>query len=217
VNQTSKGRLERLRTILRETEPLRAQLSVIQRMREWVLQAEHILSGAWASMPEEITNQEVGRCLDAWLQQLADALQAEGMSAEERRCLGQLLKVLTALRPWLTHCYDVVGLPRTNNDMELTIRAIKTRYRRISGRKNWNAYLLRYGRCVAYYEWWQQQPGGMEMLEARLPRVAAHRWRQVREQTRLCHRYQLNRYQLRHQPQRYLANLEERWTQALRM
>jgi hypothetical protein len=33
--------------------------------------------------------------------------------------------------------------------MERTIRAIKMQYRRISGRKNWNNYLLRYGRCVA--------------------------------------------------------------------
>jgi hypothetical protein len=217
VNQASKGRVPRLRSILRETEPVRAPLSVIRRMREWVLHTEHILSGAWASTPEEITNQQVGRRLDDWLGHLADVLQAEGTSAQERRCLEHLLKVLRALRPWLTHCYDVVGLPRTNNAMELTIRAIKMRYRRISGRKNWNAYLLRYGRCVAYYKWWEQQPGGMEQLEARLPRVSAHRWRQVREQTRLCHRYQLNRYQLRHQPQRYLANLEERWTQALRM
>jgi len=35
-------------------------------------------------------------------------------------------------------------------DMERTIRAIKMHYRRISGRKNWNTYLLRWGRCAAY-------------------------------------------------------------------
>jgi hypothetical protein len=38
-------------------------------------------------------------------------------------------------------------------DMEGYIRSLKTRYRRVSGRKNWNSYLLRYGRCVAYYDW----------------------------------------------------------------
>jgi len=186
-------------------------------MREWVLQAERILRGAWASTLDEITNQEVGRRFDAWLQQLATLLQGEETSAEEQRCAGQLLKVMTALRPWLTNCYDVAGLPRTNNEMELTIRAIKTRYRRISGRKNWNGYLLRYGRCVAYYEWWQHQPDGIKLLEARIPHVSPTLWRHVRQQTRVCHRYQLNRYQFRHQPQRYLASLENRWTQALRM
>jgi hypothetical protein len=108
-------------------------------------------------------------------------------------------------------------LPRTNNEMELTIRAIKTRYRRISGRKNWNGYLLRYGRCVAYYEWWQQQPDGTKQLEARILRVSPQHWRQVREQTRNCHHYQLNRYRFWHQPQCYLSELEDRWTQAPRM
>jgi hypothetical protein len=53
------------------------------------------------------------------------------------------------LRPGLVQCYDIDGFPRTNNEMERTIRAIKMHYRRISGRKNWNNYLLRYGRCVA--------------------------------------------------------------------
>ena len=167
--------------------------------------------------PEEITCQEVGRRFDEWLGQLAEALQAEGASPQQQRCLRHLFQVLTGLRPWLTCCYDVGGLPRTNNEMELTIRAIKTRNRRISGRNNWNAYLLRYGRCVAYYEWWQQQPQGNQQLEAHLLRVPAKRWRQVRQQTRLCHHYQLNRFRFRHHPQQYLAHLEERWTQALRM
>jgi len=48
--------------------------------------------------------------------------------------------------------------------MERTIRAIKMHYRRISGRKNWNQYLLRYGRCVASHAWWEQQTDGEALL-----------------------------------------------------
>src|SRR6266487_5609078 len=70
--------------------------------------------------------------------------------------LTEFLQVLSNLRPYLVQCYDREEFPRTNNDMEGSIRRLKTRYRRISGRKNWNAYLLRYGRSVAYYEWWEQ-------------------------------------------------------------
>jgi hypothetical protein len=33
-------------------------------------------------------------------------------------------------------------------------------FRRMSGRKNWNSYLLHYGRCVADYDWWEQQAKG---------------------------------------------------------
>ena len=60
-----------------------------------------------------------------------------------------LLKVLTHVRPGLVQWYDLADFPRTHNAMERMIRAIKMQYRRISGRKNWNHYLLRYGRCVA--------------------------------------------------------------------
>jgi len=55
--------------------------------------------------------------------------------------------------------------------MERTIRAIKMQYRRITGRKNWNKYLLRYGRCVAYQEWWLHQPDGEAQLHARLRQI----------------------------------------------
>ena len=80
-------------------------------MFEQVLQAEQILSGALAGTPEEITCQEVGRRFDEWLGHLAEALQVEGTSPQQQRCLGHLLQVLTGLRPWLTRCYDVADLP----------------------------------------------------------------------------------------------------------
>jgi hypothetical protein len=124
--------------------------------------------------------------------------------------LGHLLKVLTNLRPGLVQCYDIKGFPRTNNDMERTIRATKMHYRRISGRKNWNNYLLRYGRCVVYQEWWLHQPDGAELLQVRLQQVTSSSWRQ---ETRHRHLEQLNRYRFRHRPLEYLASLEKRWEQ----
>ncbi len=87
-------------------------------------------------------------------------------------------------------------------------------YRRISGRKNWNSYLLRYGRCVAYQEWWQQQPDGTASLQDRLKHVAPAAFRQVRQETRERHQEQLNRYRFRHRPLAYLQALEAKWEQA---
>lgn len=98
-------------------------------------------------------------------------LEAEGRTEDEQLRLRHLLKVMTHLRPGLVQCDDLAGFPRTNNDMERTIRAIKMHYRCISGRKNWNSYLLRYGRCVAYQEWWHQQPDGDGCLQTRLQQV----------------------------------------------
>lgn len=180
-------------------------------MREWAIKAEHILDGSWASSQEEISNAEVGRRLDEWLQDLTHFLEGEQRTEEEHLRLGHLLKVMSRLRPGLVQCYDLPDFPRTNIDLERTIRAIKMHYRRISGRKNWNRYLLRYGRCVAYQEWWLHQPNGQACLEDRLQHVAPNQWRQVRRQTRQCHQEQLNRYRFRHQPVVYLASLEAQW------
>jgi hypothetical protein len=214
VNHTCEKRLKRLKTIVRLQEEKQEVLAHIRAMRDWVLEVEHIFDGSWARHAEEISNAEVGRRLDAWLGRLATFVEADGRTEDEQLRLGHLLKVLTHLRPGLVQCYDVEGFPRTNNDMERTIRAVKMHYRRISGRKNWNSYLLRYGRCVAYQEWWQQQPDGDACLQTRLKHVAPAAFRQVRQETRDRHQEQLNRYRFRHRPLAYLQALEARWEQA---
>ncbi len=191
-------------------------LAQIKSMREWVLEVEHIFDGSWASQPEEISNAEVGRRFDAYLERLSHFVEAQERTEDEKFRLGHLFKVLTHLRPGLVQCYDIERFPRTNNEMERTIRAIKMHYRRISGRKNWNNYLLRYGRCVAYQQWWLHQPDGEVQLHARLQQVPASSWRQVRQETRHCHQEQLNRFRFRHRPLDYLALLERRWEQTTR-
>lgn len=214
MNHTCEKRLIRLKTIVSLHEEKKEVLAQIRSMREWVLEVEHIFDGSWAAHPEEISNAEVGRRLDACLSRLATFLQADGRTEDEQLRLGHLLKVLTHLRPGLVQCYDVEGFPRTNNDMERTIRAVKMHYRRISGRKNWNSYLLRYGRCVVYQEWWHHQPDGDARLQVRLTHVVPASWRQVRQETRDSHQEQLNRFRFRHRPRAYLTSLETRWEQA---
>jgi len=194
-------------------EEKKEALTAIRRMREWVIEAEPIFDGSWAHPGEVISNGEVGRRFDAYLGRLSCFLEAEERTDDEKLRLGHLLKVLTHLRPGLVQCYDREGFPHTNNEMERMIRAIKMQYRRISGRKNWNSYLLRYGRCVAYQEWWLHQPDGEAQLQARLRQVPPASWRQVRQQTRQCHMEQLNRFRFRHRPLDYLAALEMRWEQ----
>jgi len=194
-------------------EEKKEALTAIKRMREWVIEAEHIFEGSWARSEEVISNGEVGRRFDAYLGRLSCFLEAEERTDVEKLRLGHLLKVLTHLRPGLVQCYDRVGFPRTNNEMERMIRALKMQYRRISGRKNWNSYLLRYGRCVAYQEWWLHQPDGKAQLQARLRCVPSSAWRRVRQETRHCHREQLNRFRFRHKPLESLASLELRWEQ----
>jgi len=207
-------KLQRLQTILAERSGWASELAQVTRMRDWVLQAERILDGSWAPAGEVVTNARVAERLDAWRQKLAGLLSAGTLSELEQACLTQFLQVLSSLRPHLVQCYDRQDFPRTNNELERSIRGLKTQYRRVSGRKNWNSYLLRYGRSVAYAAWWEQDAVHQQQLEQRAARLDRTRWRQFRRETKAAQSEQLKRFRFRHKRQAYLTSLEERWAAA---
>jgi hypothetical protein len=190
------------------------QLEQVKRMRQWVLDAEHILDGSWATAEEGVSNEHVSRRFDRWWQTMNEHRTSGMLSSIELDCLHPFLRVLSNLRPYLIHCYDLEAFPRTNNDTERSIRAIKTRYRRISGRKNWNSYLLRYGRCVAFYDWWEQEPERSHQLEQRLRAVSPEHWRHTRQRTSDAQSEQLKRFRFHCKRDTYLASLETRWATA---
>ena len=195
-------------------------------MRQWVLDAEDILKGSWAHGPEQrkaceqsaakkpLTNKEVGLQWDTFLQKFSQEMTKEGRSPMERECLEEFLRVLHNLRPYLIQCYDVEDFPRTNNEMEGAIRKVKTRYRRISGRKNWSGYLLRHGRNVAFYEWWDANPQRWKRFERLAKNVDRQYWKQMRKETISAQSEQLKRFRFRHKREEFLATLEQRWAAA---
>jgi len=187
------------------------QLAQVTRMRQWVLEADHLLDGSWTRPGEIVSNQTVGRRLDRWRQTLARRLAKGTFSELEQACLTEFLQVLSNLRPYLVQCYDRQDFPRTNNELERSIRALKTQYRRVSGRKNWNSSLLRYGRCVAYAAWWEQDAAHQKLFEQRITRLDRVRWREVRQETKTTQSELLKRFRFRHKRQQFLASLEARW------
>ncbi len=132
-------KLARLKTIVAERAAWASQFVQVTCMHGWVVDVEHILDGSWAQPGEVVSNAAVGSRLDGWLEQMARQLTDGTLSELERECLTECLQVLSNLRPYLVQCYDRKDFPRTNNEMERSIRRLKTQYRRISGRKNWNA------------------------------------------------------------------------------
>lgn len=190
------------------------QLELVKRMRQWVLDAEHILDGSWVKPGECVSNEKVGRRFDRWRKMLARCLSDAKLSPVEQECLEQFLQVLSNLRPYLIRCYDRKEFPRTNNELERSIRGLKTQYRRISGRKNWNSYLLRYGRSVAYAAWWEQDAAHRELLEHRAARLDRARWRELRQGSKATQSEFLKRFRFRHKRQQFLASLESRWAAA---
>jgi hypothetical protein len=207
-------KLARVVTILTERTAWSKPLAQVKRMRQWVLEAEQILDGSGVQGEVEISNAMVGQRLDTWRATKASQLRTGRLSPVERECLKAFLQQLSNLRPYLVQCYDREGFPRTNNDMERSIRSLKTRYRRINGRKNWNSYLLRYGRCVAYYEWWEQDATRRQQLVKQVTRLDRARWRKLRREASTAQREQLMRFRFRHKREAFLTTLEQRWVAA---
>jgi len=203
-----------LKELIERREQWREELDCVRRMHGWVLEAEAILSGSWAGEEEKVTNAGVALRFDGWVAKLKEAASRQKLTETDQRCLSHFLHVTASLRPQLIECYDVEGLPRTNNDMEGFIRAIKTRYRRVSGRKNWNRYLLRYGRRVAYYEAQVRSASGEAGVNGAVGQVTPKQWRGGRAEQRARQEEQLKQYRFRHRRAKFLQRLEERWTAA---
>jgi hypothetical protein len=214
VSELAAQKRARLQTIVAERAAWSKQLTQLKRMHGWVVEVDHLLDASLAQPGEVVSNATVASRLDRWREQMAKQLTDGALSELERECLTQFLQVLSHLRPYLVQCYDRKNFPRTNNDMERSIRGLKTQYRRISGRKNWNAYLLRYGRCVAYAVWWEQDAAHRKLLEQRVAQLDRARWRELRRETTAAHREQLTRFRFRHRRQAYLSSLEQRWAAA---
>ena len=214
MSRLAAQKLARLQTIVAERVAWAEPLAQVKRLYGWLLEVEHLLDGSLAAEGEVLSNVTVGKHLDHWREHMSRQLTDGALSQLERECLTQFLRVLSNLRPYLVQCYDLENFPRTNNDMERSIRGLKTQYRRVSGRKNWNAYLLRYGRAVAYAAWWEQDAAHQQHLEQRAARLDRVRWRELRRESRRAQSEQLIRFRFRHKRQSLLACLEERWATA---
>jgi hypothetical protein len=211
-----KQKLHRLQEILALRKEWQEKMSQIQRMQTWVIETEHILAGDWIKEGEDLTNQMVAERFDAWLATLQAQLSGEETITEiEKECLMHFLQISRNLRPRLICCYDVPGLPRTNNEMEGYIRGLKTRYRRVSGRKNWNAYLLRYGQSIAYFDSFEQAGFDEHAFFTCFCRVDHQVWRETRDHHRSIQSDRLNVFRFRQKPEQYLQELENRWEQTL--
>lgn len=114
-----------MKVIVAERSGWVEQLELVKRMRQWVLDAEHILDGSWVKPGECVSNEKVGRRFDRWRKMLARCLSDAKLSPVEQECLEQFLQVLSNLRPYLIRCYDRKEFPRTNNELERSIRGRK--------------------------------------------------------------------------------------------
>jgi hypothetical protein len=139
--------------------------------------------------------------------QLTSVMQAQRTRAGRRApAIDHFLKVTQSYAPGLFYCYDIGGLPRTNNDLEHVFGSLRYHERRATGRKAASPALVVRGsaRIIAAIATRQRPRSSVDLQPHDL---AA--WHALRQQ--LAYRQAARRIQrrFRHNPEAFLAQLEE--------
>jgi hypothetical protein len=158
------------------------------------------------------SGEEVRRRVETYLEEeVGEAVAGGSVPGWLRGPAEHLRTVLLRLGDHLYHCYDVPGLPRTNNDLEQFYRRVKAAERRITGHRRSDAFVVRVGGFAVY----AIAASGISEAELRLELAAvpAAHWQRERailwanqERQTKMRRFRLHR-------DAYLADLEARWTQ----
>ena len=147
--------------------------------------------------------------VEALLDDVAAALADGRLPDWLQPSLAHLVLVLRRLGEGLYHCYDVPGLPRTNNDLEQFYRQLKAQERRITGHRRSDAFVVRVGGCAVY------AAAASDLPEADVRRalaaVSATDWQRERALLRANQERQTKMRRFRLHRSAYLADLEARW------
>lgn len=137
LTQRASAKLQRLRTILDIITMYTQDYARLVVAWSWIHCLAHLLNQGMTRAEAEAQFQHYATSLPS----TADPLLYE--------IAAHIQKVSLAFAPKLFAYYDQPLLPKTNNDLELFIGQLKKDQRRITGRKNTCAFVLRQGRAVA--------------------------------------------------------------------
>lgn len=203
--------LQRLITVVDQRLPFTDQVTRLRRQRQWLIDLEHLLEPSPQPDQPPPTSRSVAQAVDRYLVNLIAQIATD--ADEEDQVVAAHMEHTFRNRWWgLFICYDVDGLPRTNNELETYLRRIKTGQRRISGRKNVHHFIVRYGRyvtCVDHQE-------TLDKLLIRLQRVSHDDFLCERQALDTALLREQKRHRFRHHRDVYLRELEERWAAAIK-
>jgi hypothetical protein len=209
--QKGDARLARLRALVgRAEQRCGAAAADLRQAHGWLGEIAHRLDPPAGDTPAP-TGAQVRQRVESYLDELATARREGRVPAWLARPVDHLITVLRRLGDGLYHCYDVPGLPRTDNDLEQFYRRVKTLERRITGHKRSDTFVVRVG-GFAVYAAAASQATESELLH-QLGAVRAEAWQAERailwaNQERQT---KMRRFKLRRTA--YLADLEARWAQ----
>jgi hypothetical protein len=196
--------LRRLIALAKHRLPFAAQVERYRRQRQWLIDLEHLLD------PEREppkSSASVRRAVERYLVELTTRTTHD---AEDQRVAEHINQIFRSFWWGLFTCYDVAGLPRTNNELERFMRQIKMGYRRVSGRKNVHDFIIRYGAYAALVD----PAESLDELLARLAEVDQEAFLKERKRLDLARLDEAKIHRFRYHRADYLAELEARWEAA---
>jgi hypothetical protein len=165
-----------------------------------VQQAAHILANH-----EHGNGQQVGASLQEW--QGCMQQQKALLGPQAAKALEHFVRTTRSFAPGLFHCYDVPGLPATNNDLEQCFGFVRYHERRTTGRKAPVPAIVVRGsvRLVATVAS-KTRLFSAGYLRPRDP----HQWQQLRQQLSFREQTRCQQRRFRKDPLAYLTNIEAR-------
>lgn len=119
------------------------------RQRAWLIDLQRLLKPTPTPADPQPTSQGVKTAVGRYLIKLAKRSDLD----ETDQAIAHHIITTFRNRWWgLFLCYDVPGLPATNNALESFFGRLKTNQRRITGRKSVNSFVLRYGSYAAFVD-----------------------------------------------------------------
>jgi hypothetical protein len=197
--------LRRLIVLAKHRLPFATQVERYRRQRQWLIDLDHLLDPARDS-PK--TSASVKQAVDGYL---ADLTTRTTHDTEDQLVADHINQIFRSFWWGLFTCYDVEGLPRTNNELERFIRQIKMGYRRVSGRKNVHDFIIRYGAYAALVD----SAESLNELLARMDDVDQEEFLKERKRLTLSLLDEAKIHRFRYHRADYLAELEARWEAAV--
>jgi hypothetical protein len=170
----------------------------------WVHAAAHLLDNTAGLSGNQVKRRLMGLlgAMTRWQSRCGDLASA----------VAHFLKITRSYWPGLFHCYDIPGLPRTNNDLEHLFGQQRYHERRITGRKVASASLVVRG-AVRIIATVMTRLHAFSADDLVLSSIAD--WQALRTELSIARQQRTRQQRFRRDPDAYLADLEHRLVQLI--